>query len=183
MRRTLRTMRQRTCEICKAVHEVYAHMPDGKLGQFCSSECKKENAKRIRGKTCVVCSRAFVAKSAKQFNSMKCCSRKCAGIYRASSVSYGNCETCESELRRGQSKYCSARCSNNRCSVKIVRGAIRIDSIIESVHVVADDWDKAITKAVARLSSKNSKKADEWDKRITAAVGSLNERRRRGHLG
>ena len=182
MRQTLRKMRQRTCEICNAVHEVYAHMPDGKLGVFCSAECKVENARRKRHKLCEICRAEFVAKSAKQFNSMKCCSRKCAGIYRSSSVSYGNCETCESALKRGQSKYCSARCSNNRWHVKIVRGTIRIDSIIESVHVDGDDWDKAITKANARLSSKNSKKADEWDRRITAAVGSLNERRRRGHL-
>lgn len=182
MRRTVRKMRDRTCQICGTVHQVFAHMPDGTRGVFCSANCKKENARRLRGKQCAICGKQFIAKSGKQFITQQCCSNKCRGRHR-SGLEKASCATCGSETKSTSAKYCSVECSLSRHSVKLVRGKVEpVRIVVGQSSKNEGEWDKAISVSMKRLSNKRRKDEDGWGKRINAGVSSLMTRKRRGQL-
>ena len=158
-------------------------MPDGKLGVFCSPECKKINARNIRGKTCVICGDAFVAASSKTYETRACCSNKCSGQHRSQRTSNPACLTCGKSTSKTSLKYCSVECSNSRHHQKLVRGVVAPERI-ESAFVSHEEgeWDKAVSRSMKVLNNKpgNRKDEDGWLKRINAGLNSLNMRRRRG---
>ncbi len=177
-----RKMRTRICQVCGKSHEVFAPMPDGKFGVFCSPECKTINAQNIRGKACVICGTMFVAPSVKEYETRACCSRKCSGQHKSQRTHKPTCLTCGKKTKLSSSKYCSTDCSNSRHNKKLVRGAVAPEKI-EAAFVSAKEgeWDKAVSRSMKVLNNKpgNRKDEDGWLKRINAGLSSLNTRRRR----